>query len=255
MRPQQEGTTSYAGTARDEDNMILSQALPVEAGINRVLLRAGTEAGTVWLTAKAEGLESASLSIPAVLPEKPAGGLSLDFPERAQPGLLTRGPTPAEQTYSVKRATFLPAGIAAGAGEVEAGLTIDDNELSRWSSDGSPDTAWIEFRFERPVTLNEIELKLVGWRSRSYPLRITLDGRTVWEGSTERQLGYTALAFPAATGTVLRIVQTGSVEDRDAFGNVVELSTARQAGDTGADAVPPGWRLGIVEADFHGPVD
>ena len=144
--------------------------------------------------------------------------------------------------------------MTAGANEDEANLTVDDNELSRWASDGKRDTAWIEYRFERPVTLNEIELKLVGWRSRSYPLRITLDGRTVWEGQTERQLGYTALSFPVSTGTVLRIAQTGTVEDRDAFGRIVELSTARQAGDTGADAVPPGWRLGIVEADFHGPV-
>jgi beta-galactosidase len=53
---------------------------------------------------------------------------------------------------------------------------------------------------------------------------------------------------------VLRISQTGPVEDRDAFGKVVELNNARAAGDTGADAVPPGWRLAIVEADFNGPV-
>ena len=25
--------------------------------------------------------------------------------------------------------------------------------------------------------------------------------------------------------------------------------------DHSADAVPPGWHLGIVEAEFHGPVD
>ena len=255
MRPAQEGTTSYAGTAREEDNLILSRDLPVEAGINRVLLRAGTERGTVRLTATAEGLASATLAIPTVLPERSPGGLSLDFPEHAQSGRLTRGPTPAAPTYTLKRATFLPASVAAGGNEGEAGLTFDDNELSRWASDGTPENAWIEYRFDRPVNLNAIELKLVGWRSRSYPLRVMLDGRTVWEGSTERQLGYAVLAFPAATGSVLRIVQTGTVEDRDAFGNVVELSTARQSGDTGADAVPPGWRLGIVEADFHGPVD
>jgi hypothetical protein len=103
--------------------------------------------------------------------------------------------------------------------------------------------------------LSEIDLKLVGWRSRSYPLRITLDGRVVWEGQTERQLGYANVAFAAATGRVLRITQIGPVEDRDGFGKIVELDTARKAGDTGADAVPPGWRLGIVEADFHGPVE
>jgi len=104
------------------------------------------------------------------------------------------------------------------------------------------------------VTLSEIDLKLVGWRSRAYPLRVTLDGKTVWEGATERQLGYANLAFAPATGSVLRIQQTDAVEDRDAFGKVVELDSARKAGDTGADAVPPGWRLAIVEADFNGPV-
>ncbi|MEO6078938.1 MAG: sugar-binding domain-containing protein [Steroidobacteraceae bacterium] len=255
MRPPEDGTTSYAGTARYEDNMILSRDLPVEAGINRVLLRAGIATGPVRLTATAEGLRSATLTIPTVLPQKPRGGLSLDFPEHAQQLLLTRGPTPAGQGYSLKRATFLPVSVTGGSNDGEARLTVDDNELSRWASEGTPETAWIEYRFERPVTLNEIELKLVGWRSRSYPLRVTLDGHTVWEGNTERQLGYTSLSFPNTTGAVLRIIQTGTVEDRDAFGNIVELSTARQAGDTGADAVPPGWRLGIVEADFHGPVD
>ncbi|HEY0595364.1 hypothetical protein, partial [Sphingopyxis sp.] len=85
-------------------------------------------------------------------------------------------------------------------------------------------------------------------------LRVTLDGKTVWEGSTERQLGYTALVFPAQTGQVLRITQTGAVVDRDAFGKIVELNSARVAGDTGADAIPPGWRLGIVEADFQASI-
>ncbi len=72
------------------------------------------------------------------------------------------------------------------------------------------------------------------------------------ERRTDRQLGYATVAFAPTTGRVLRIVQAGPTQDRDAFGNVVELGTARQAGDTGADAVPAGWRLAIVEADFHG---
>jgi hypothetical protein len=248
------GVTAYPGTARDEDNFVLSRNLPVEGGINRILLRAGTGKGTVGLTASADGLKSATLAIPTVRPKPSLSGLSTDFPEHHQKGSLVRGPTPSGPTFKVSRATVFPAEIVAGANQAEAKSTIDDNELSRWSSDGRADSAWIEYRFEAPVTLSEIDLKLVGWRSRSYPLRITLDGQDVWEGRTERQLGYTGLRFAPATGRVLRITQTGTVEDRDAFGKVVELSTARQAGDTGADAVPPGWRLGIVEADFHGPV-
>ncbi len=248
------GTTPTAGTARGEDNYILSRILPVEAGVNRVLLRAGTTRGPVRLTATAAGLESATLVIPTVAAGKLRGGLSRSFAEDAQPGLLTRGPTPAGPSYRITRSTMVPTGIVAGSQPADAAKTIDDNELSRWASDGKPDTAWIEYRFDRPVTLNEIELKLIGWRSRAYPLRLTLDGREVWKGETQRQLGYATIAFPAATGSVLRIAQTGPTADRDAFGRIVELGTARQSGDTGADAVPVGWRLAIVEADFHGPV-
>ena len=248
-----DAVTHYAGTARDEDNYILSRTLPVELGVNRVLLRAGTGRGTVRVTATAEGLKPATIEIRTVAPKPVAGGLSTDFPEYHQPGFLTRGPTPAKPTYRVTRTAALPAAIVAGSNQGEAGRSLDDNELSRWTSDGKPDTAWIEYRFKSPVTLSEIDLKLVGWRSRSYPLRITLDGRTVWQGNTERSLGYAHLSFAPATGQVLRITQAGRVEDRDAFGKIVELNTARQAGDTGADAVPPGWTLGIVEADFHGP--
>lgn len=247
-------TTQYAGTAREEDNYILSRTLPVEAGVNRVLLRAGTRKGLVRVTATAAGLKPATLTIPTVLPRPARGGLSGDFPEDHQPGLLTRGETPAGPSFRPTRTTLAPASSRAGSNAAETGRSIDDNELSRWTSDGKPDTAWIEYRFAAPVTLSEIDLKLVGWRSRSYPLRIALDGRVVWEGQTERQLGYANIAFAPARGQVLRIAQTGPVEDRDGFGKIVELDTARKAGDTGADAVPPGWRLGIVEADFHGPV-
>jgi len=247
------GVTEFAGAARDEDNYILSSKLPVEAGINRVLLRAGTHSGIVQLTAAAAGLKSATLTIPTVMPPSDKGGLSLDFPTRYQPDRLTRGPTPPGPSYRVSRSTALPVAVVAGSNQADAQKSIDDDEVSRWVSDGHPETAWIEYRFAAPVKLSQIDIKLVGWRSRAYPLRITLDGRTVWSGETERSLGYAHLSFAPVTGRVLRITQTGPVVDRDAFGNIVELKTARAAGDTGADAVPPGWRLAIVEADFHGP--
>jgi hypothetical protein len=252
--PGKDAVTHFTGTARDEDNYILSLNLPVEAGVNRVLLRAGTDGGIVRLTASAEGLRPASLTLPTVAPAAAAGGLSPDFPEHFQPNLLTRGPTPRAPTYRVSRTTHFASAIHAGSGQADVARTTDDNELTRWTSDGRPESAWIEYVFDGPVTLSAIDLKLVGWRSRAYPLRVTLDGREIWKGETERQLGYAVIDFPPATGRVLRITQTGPVVDKDAFGKVVELNNARAAGDTGADAVPPGWRLAIVEAEFHGPV-
>ncbi|MGK6319431.1 sugar-binding domain-containing protein [Sphingomonas sp. DT-204] len=251
--PQKDGVTHYPGTARSEDNYILSRDLPVEAGVNRILLRAGTRPGVVRLTATAPGLKGATLTIPAKLPAPAVGGLSTDFPESHQPGRLTRGPTPAGPSYRATRTTFTPLEIVAGSNQQDVAKTVDDNELSHWASDGRPESAWIEYRFDTPVTLSEVELKLVGWRSRGYPLEISLDGSKIWSGETERTLGYAVQSFPETTGRVLRITQMGATVDRDAFGKIVELNSARAAGDTGADAVAPGWRLGIVEAEFHGP--
>ncbi len=249
------GTTPTAGTARGEDNLILATTLPVEAGINRVLLRAGTTKGKVRLTATAPGLKPAKLTINTVASKAPVNGLSSEFAEAVQPGLLTRGPTPPTPSYRITRSAQVPVRIVAGSNQADAGKSVDDNELSRWSSDGKRANAWVEYHFATPVTLSEIDLKLVGWRSRAYPLSITLDGREVWRGETERQLGYAFQTFAPATGQVLRITQVGPTADRDAFGNIVELATARQSGDTGADAVQPGWTLSIVEADFHGPAN
>ena len=44
------------GIAQGEDNYILSKDLPVECGVNRVLIRSTTKAGKLILTAKAKGL-------------------------------------------------------------------------------------------------------------------------------------------------------------------------------------------------------
>ena len=243
----------YPGRARDEDNFILSKDLPVENGISRVLLRAGRQAGMVRLRASAPGLKEAILEIPGLAAERVSGGLSSDFPERHQQGLLTRGPTPQGQGYGPARSTFIPSSVITPSNRSSAAASFDGNELTRWTSDGTPANAWIEYRFDTRGTFSSIDLKLLGWRSRSYPLRVAIDGRTVWEGETERQLGYARIGFPATTGKVVRITQVGPTVDRDAFGKIVELSQTRQGGDTGADEVPTGWHLGIFEVDFNGP--
>ncbi|WP_334184713.1 glycoside hydrolase family 2 protein [Novosphingobium sp.] len=236
------------------DNYILSAELPVEGGINRILLRGGNRPGAIRLKASAAGLKDAAIAIRGVRASPLKGGLTPDLPGSAQAGLLTRGPTPAGSSYRQSRTTLIPVTATAGAAQDQAAASWDDNELSRWSSDGSPRNAWIEYRFAQNETISEIDTKLIGWRSRSYPLRVKVDDRTVWEGETERQLGYARISFPPTRGTRVRIEMTGPVADRDAFGNVVELDTARKAGDTGADEIPPGWNLAISEIEFHGPV-
>ena len=83
-------------------------------------------------------------------------------------------------------------------------------------------------------------LKLKGWRTQSYPVRILVDDRVVFEGSTPRSLGYVTIAFPPVTGRSLKIELTGSASNRDAFGQIIEMpgtpdtkSSADKAGAQG----------------------
>lgn len=243
----------WPGTARDEDNMILSKNLPVENGVNRVLLRAGHAGGTVRLRATAAGLRDAVVTIAAVPVAQPVAGLSTDFADIHQPGLLTRGPTPTKATYTVARSTHAPTRAVTPSAAAEAGSSFDDNELTTWQSDGKPSTAWIEYQFDEAATFNGVDLKLAAGRQRSYPLRITVDGKTAWEGGTEQSLGYSQISFPAISGKVVRITQLGPTANRDAFSRIVEVDAARQAAVSGSDQVVEGWQLGMTEVDFHGP--
>ena len=58
------------GIAQGEDNYILSKDLPVECGVNRVLIRSTTKAGKLILTAKAKGLPEASITLETIPVEK-----------------------------------------------------------------------------------------------------------------------------------------------------------------------------------------
>ncbi|WP_374163704.1 sugar-binding domain-containing protein [Arcticibacter sp. MXS-1] len=54
------------GLAQGPDNYILSKDLPVEGGVNRVLIRSTLKAGQVVLTAAAKGLRSASIAFKSI---------------------------------------------------------------------------------------------------------------------------------------------------------------------------------------------
>ncbi|MBW8883001.1 MAG: hypothetical protein JF615_16740 [Asticcacaulis sp.] len=222
--------------------------MPVELGINRVLLRATTVAGKVHLEASADGLKGASLdTISHAVPLK--DGLSSAFAEDYQPSDLSRGPTPFKPSFTPFRRAVDIASITAGSNTETAGNSHDDNETTTWTSDGRPETAWIEYRFAHPDTPETLSLRLTGWRLRTYPIRVTVDETVVYEGTTPKSLGYVDLALKSVTGKRLRIELIGATEDRDAFGKIIELRDNKEAQSVGADHIPAGMTLSIVEAD------
>lgn len=250
---QEEIGANGVGDKKKSTNYVLSQVLPVEGGVNRVMIRSTTKAGKVRLTASADGLKGATVATASkAVPVK--DGLSKVFAEDYQPVNLKRGPTPSTPSYTDSKRGVTVAGITAGSNQADAAKSRDDNEATTWNSDGTAGTAWIEYDLGTPQAVDSVSLRMTGWRVRTYPLKITLDGAVVYQGTPEKNLGYADLNWQAKTGQKLRIELTSGTQDRDGFGNIIEVTSDRQGASTGAEKVKTGNILSIVEADILGPV-
>jgi beta-galactosidase len=236
------------GIAQGPENYILSKSLPVEGGINRAIIRSTTNAGKVQLTASSDGLNGSSVSLDSK-PTVNLNGLSTFFPSDGLPVNLDRGPTPAGESYRPTRRPLEAANVTAGSNTDKARSTTDDNELSDWTSDGKRENAWIRYDLARPEKIDQVVLKLVGWRTQMYPLKISVDDKVVFTGTTPRSLGYVTINFSPATGKSIKIELAGEATNRDALGNIIEITGApdpNSAANRGGAT-----KLGIVEAEFY----
>jgi hypothetical protein len=248
-----EGAAEWRGGLAQgvEGNYILSQALPVECGVNRVLVRSTTRAGKITLTATADSLKPATVEmLTAPVPEK--DGLSAYISGEHQPVNLARGATPAGKSYAERRTSIAIVGATAGANEADARLSYDDNELSEWTNDGNIRTGWIQYELERDALVREVELKLTGWRMRSYPIRIFVDDAEVYRGETPKSLGYVSFPVAPTKGRFVKILLTGAGSEADTFGGIVEITGQKEL-DLYRDpnAANSKGQLRIVEAEVY----
>ncbi len=242
------------GIAQDDnrpDNYILDKNLPVQCGINRVLVRSTPQAGQITLQAAADGLKPASI-IFVSRPITVVNGLSREMPDADLPSYLERGPTPDGPAFTPTRTPIAIVSATAGSNADKAALSFDDNETTTWASDGAPGTAWIAYQFAAPSTVNKVTFKMSGWRQRSYPIRITVDGKPAWAGATPRSLGYVTLSFPPIVGKTLKVELVGAAKSQDAFGGIAEI-TGKTDKDTSAPPAAKGT-LSIIEAEIYGPL-
>jgi beta-galactosidase len=232
------------GIAQGPGNHVLARSLPVEGGVNRVFVRSTTQPGKITLRARADGLAAAELSF-ASTPVAVRDGLAA---VQAPPPLrLGRGPTPATPSFTVSRIAVPVASSAAASNGEAAANSYDDDETTSWTSRaGEP--AEITYRLARPALLREVTLKLAGWRERSYPLRVYVDGAEVYRGTTPKSLGYVTLPLEPRRGSQVRIALDGQADDA---GAIQLTEVANQANtDTGAQRVSRS-ALAIVEAEFY----
>jgi beta-galactosidase len=236
------------GLAQGPDNYILAKSLPVEGGVNRVLIRTTTQAGKITLTATAEGLKPATVSLQAQ-PVVVKDGLATRLPGTDLPVSLQRGPTPAGPSFTVSRVAVPVASVTANSSAANAAFSYDDNELSEWISDRKEAKPWIEYTLARPAPISEVAMKLTGWRTSTYPIRILVDGQEAFRGTTERSLGYYAATFAPRTGQKVRIELTGTTQAKDTF-NITELEAPKVA-TAATDQPGPRGTLGLIEVEFY----
>jgi len=235
------------GIAQGPNNHILARSLPVEGGVNRVLVRSTTQAGKITVRARAKGLAPAELAFDSARVTVADG---LGTPAASLPVRLERGPTPSTPSFKVSRIAVPVASTDAASNPGDAALSYDDDETTKWTS-GTGAGAAITYKLARPAALHEIALKLSGWRERSYPLRIYVDGEQVYRGATPKNLGYATLPLKATSkgkGSEVRIVLEGAADET---GAIKLTEVANQANtDTGSNSTAKG-ALSIVEAEFY----
>lgn len=237
------------GIAQDKNNHILDTNLPVECGINRALIRSTTAAGKVTLTAQAKGLLSASLTLETV-PVKVTGGLSTYLPQATLKGRLDRGETPSTPSYKDSKKGVRIVSAKAGSNNNDAEKSYDDIELTEWKNDGKLSTAWITYTLERDAEIDDICIKLQGWRSRSYPLEVYAGNTLIWSGNTDKSLGYIHLNVekPVRANTIT-IRLKGNTSDKDAFGQIIEVE-AIAANTMELEKSSSKHQLRIIEVEF-----
>jgi beta-galactosidase len=235
------------GIAQGPDNYIRSNALPVECGVNRVLVRSLPQAGKITVTAKSAGLNPAKVEL-ASTPVSVVDGLATVLLGAGLPSSLQRGPTPATPSFKVTRVDVPIASATAGANATNTAASYDDNELTSWANDNKLATGWISYELARPATLSEVTMKLSGWRQRSYPLRIMVDGQEVYRGRTPLSLGYVTLPLKPVTGKIVKVELVDAAQVGDGF-NFTELQNQANA-STGDERQGRGT-LSIVEIELY----
>ena len=245
-----EGLLDAANTKNISDNYVGAYDLPVECGVNRVLVRTTPNAGEIHLSACAEGIRPAY----AVVESGKMKVESEYLPQLTLQGRLDRGETPLTPSFVQQRQGVQIASVKSGFDTAHASLSYDDNELSEWKNDGRLSTAWITYTLEHKAVIDDICMKLTGWRLRSYPLEVYAGKTLIWSGETPRSLGYVHLKpTKEVKAKEITIRLRGAGEDKDAFGGIVEVAEpaageldlfkAKNGGETKSE-------LRIVEIEF-----
>lgn len=231
-------------------NHVLCDTLPVECGVSRVMLRSLNKPGKVRLIAKAEGLPEAEIEF-TTIPVEVINGLTTYMPSDGLKSVLDRGATPKGQSFKPWRREVAIMDAVAGSGDPT--LSYDTYENTAWESASKLDSAWVTYTLSELTNIDEVCLKMKGFRSTSYPIQVfahpegSSEPVKIWEGWTPKGLGFVHLLIPADAPKSQRytIKMVGTSTDKDAFGAIKEMDSRNDE-----KASKGGKSLKIIEIEF-----
>ncbi len=184
------------GIAQGPENFIMSKELPVEGGVSRVIVRSTTKPGRIKLTAtSATGcLKPAEVTFDTK-EVSVEGGLTPVASRDELPVYLEKGPTPETPSYGISRTSVNIVDVEAGSNKQSAENSFDGRQTTSWSNSGELENAWIEYELEKKAQVSEIALKLGGWRTSSYPIEVSSNGKVLFNGMTSPNLGFYYIEF------------------------------------------------------------
>ena len=186
------------------------------------------------------------------IPFESENGLSTQLPNHRLPSYLERGTTPQTPSYSVKRNPVFISHATALSNQDMVYNSYDDNELTEWRNDGRIKTGKITYTLTKSSLVNECVVKFSGWRRKSYPIRILADNQLVYEGETERSLGYITIPLKPVLSNEITIELIGINTDSDAFNQIVEVDPNKELDMfKETDTENKKGQLRIVEIEFY----
>ncbi len=233
------------GVAKGKDNHVLCDTLPVECGVNRVMLRSLAKAGTVTLTAKAAGLPEAKLTLTTKAVDV-KDGLTAYLPSDGLKPVLDRGETPSTPSFKQWRREVPIDSAVCGSGN-DPKLSFDTYENTSWESSNKLSEAWITYTLTEDTQIDDICVKMKGFRATTYPIAVYAGDVKVWEGWTPKSLSFIHIPLKnAPKSRTYTIRSLGASTTKDAFGAVRELDSRND------DKISAGGKnaIKIIEIEF-----
>lgn len=238
--------TFIGGIAQGPDNYIGSTKLPVECGVNRILIKSSKNEGEIKVKATSKNLTSAEITIKTSAID--VNKLSKIIPAQSLPSYFGKGATPNEPSYKITRTPIKIVAAQSASNSTNVYKSFDDNELTLWSN-GKNEPSSIQYELEREAIINQVVLKLSGWRNRKYPIRILVDNQVVFEDTTPLSLGYVTLNVKPTKGKTISMELIGLTEDSNDLDLVEITGKVDNAGLNDSNASTQ--QFPIIEAEFY----